>query len=69
MAQWRDVLIALHRLPDDDWLGYTHAHFPIAVFDEQVIRRGWAFARQGDGYLALTASGGLTLVRGPGRLS
>jgi hypothetical protein len=67
VAQWRDLLIALHRLPADDWLGYTHAHFPTAAFDETVIRRGWAFARKGEGYLALTASAGLELIKnGPG---
>jgi len=67
VAQWRDLLIALYRLPDDDWLGYTHAHFPIAAFDEYTIKRRWAFARKGEGYLALTASGGMTFVKsGPG---
>lgn len=67
VAQWRDLLIALYRLPDDDWLGYTHAHFPVAAFDEYALKRGWAFARAGDAYLALTASGGITLVKsGPG---
>jgi hypothetical protein len=67
VAQWRDLLIALHRLPEDDWLGYTHAHFPLAAFDEYVLRRGWAFARKGEAYLALTAFGGITLVKsGPG---
>ena len=67
VAQWQDVLIALHRLPADDWLGYTHAHFPIAAFDQVALRRGWAFARKGDAYLALTASMGMKLVkRGPG---
>ena len=63
VAQWKDLLIALYRLPDDDWLGYTHAHFPIAALDEHVIREGWAFARKGDGYLALKASQGFTLVK------
>lgn len=67
VAQWRDLLIALHRLPADDWLGYTHAHFPIAAFDEYALRRGWAFARKGEAYLALTASTGMKLVKsGPG---
>ncbi len=62
VAQWRDLLIAVHRLPDDDWLGFTHAYFPVAAFDEHIVREGWAFARKGDGYLALTAAQGLTLV-------
>lgn len=62
VAQWRDLLIAVHKLPDDDWLGFTHAYFPVSAFDEYVLREGWAFARKGDGYLALTAAQGLTLV-------
>lgn len=62
VAQWQEVLIAIHNLPEDDWLGFTHAHFPTAAFDEYTLRDGWAFARRGSGYLALTASQGLELV-------
>ena len=67
VAQWKDMLIAIHKLPDDDWMGFTHAYFPIQAFDDGTLRedargRTWAFARKGDGYLALTASQGLTLV-------
>lgn len=62
VAQWKDVLIALHKLPADDWLGFTHAYFPTVNFDETVIRNGWAFARKGDGYLALTAATGFTMT-------
>jgi hypothetical protein len=63
VAQWRDALIALYALPDDDWMGFTHAYFPTYAFNETVLREGWAFARKGDGYLALTADMPLTLVR------
>lgn len=63
VAQYKDVLIAIHNLPDDDWMGFTHAYFPTYAFDEYTLRDGWAFARKGDGYLALTASQGLELVR------
>jgi len=62
VAQWKDVLIAIHKLPDDDWLGFTHAYFPIYAFDEHAIRNGWAFARKGAGYLAITAAHGLMLT-------
>jgi hypothetical protein len=66
VAQWKDVLIAIHNLPDDDWMGFTHAYWPVYAFDEQAVEDGWAFARVGDGYLALTAAQGLSLVtRGP----
>ncbi|MXZ19699.1 MAG: hypothetical protein F4Y84_03655 [Caldilineaceae bacterium SB0665_bin_25] len=61
-AQWKDLLVAVHRLPGDDWLGFTHAYFPTFAFDEHEIRAGWACARVGDGYLAITASAGLTLT-------
>ena len=68
VAQWRDALIAVHKLPDDDWMGFTHAYFPTGAFDEYSIwdgadGRSWAFARKGDGYLALTAAQGLALVK------
>jgi hypothetical protein len=62
VAQWKDVLIAVHNLPADDWMGFTHAYFPIYAFDEHVLRDGWAFARTGTGYLALTAARDLELV-------
>jgi hypothetical protein len=60
-AQWKDVLIAVYNLPEDDWMGYTHAYFPTYAFDEHEISGSWAFARKGDGYLALTALQGIKL--------
>lgn len=66
VAQWKDVLFALYDLPADDWLGFTHAHFPIYLFDEYEIQDNWAFARKGAGYVALYASNGISLMkRGP----
>jgi hypothetical protein len=67
VAQWKDVLIAVHNIPDDDWLGFTHAFFPVWAFDEYDLRADaqghkWAFARKGDGYLALTAARGLEFI-------
>jgi hypothetical protein len=62
VAQWKDALIAVHNLPDDDWMGFTHAYFPVYAFDEHALRDGWAFARKGAGYLALTAAQGLALT-------
>ncbi|MGB9752315.1 hypothetical protein [Roseiflexus castenholzii] len=47
---------------DPQWMGWTHAYFPTFAFDEYALREGWAFARVGNGYLALTAANGLTLV-------
>jgi hypothetical protein len=71
VAQWKDVLVAIHHLPDDgrpDNLGFTHAYFPTYEFDEYTFEenaRGirWAFARQGSGYLALAAAQGFELLR------
>ena len=68
VAQWKDILIAVYHLPEEDWwggsqTGFTHAYFPTYAFDEYCLRQGWAFARKGEGYLALTASQGFNLVR------
>lgn len=62
VAQWRDLLIAVYALPEDDWMGFTHAYFPLHAFDAHELRAGWAFARKGNGYLALTAARGLELI-------
>jgi hypothetical protein len=61
-AQWKDVLVSVHNFPGSDWMGFTHAYFPTAAFDEYVLRDGWAFARKGDGLIALTAMLGIELV-------
>ena len=61
-AQWKDVVIAVHKLPDNDWLGFTHAYFPAWAFDEYALRGAWAFACKGEGYLALTAARGLEFI-------
>jgi hypothetical protein len=66
VAQWKDVLIAVYKLPADDWMGFTHAYFPVHAFEETMFQGGWAFARMGDGYLAITASCGIEQIkRGP----
>ena len=61
-AQWGDVLMSIHELPADDWLGYTHAYFPVRAFEEHTFQGHWAFARQGNGYLALTAARGFDFI-------
>lgn len=72
VAQWRDVLFSIYRLPDDDWMGFTHAYFPTFAFDETSIQESaagqvWAFACKDAGYLALTSSPRLvSMSRGPG---
>jgi len=61
VAQWKDLLMAIYQLPEDDWMGFTHAYFPAYAFDEYVLRDGWVFAQKSQGYLALTASQGFRL--------
>jgi hypothetical protein len=63
VAQWKDALIAVYQLPEDDWMGLTHAYFPAYAFDEYVIRQGWAFARKGNGYLAIMAKQGIDFTK------
>ncbi|MBN1815384.1 MAG: hypothetical protein JXA14_26365, partial [Anaerolineae bacterium] len=68
VAQWKDVLVAVHKLPEDDWMGFTHAYFPAVTFDEYVLREDagshmWAFARKEAGYLAITASQEMELIK------
>ncbi len=58
-AQYKDVLVSVHKFDENDWMGYTHAYFPEYAFDEHAIRDGWAFAKKNDGYLAITAKNGL----------
>jgi len=63
VAQWKDMLIAVYHLPEDDWMGFTHAYFPTYAFDEYILKDGWAFAQKGGGYLALRAANGFNLIR------
>ncbi|MBK9122271.1 MAG: hypothetical protein IPM16_03990 [Chloroflexi bacterium] len=60
------TVICLYSLDAAVGLGFSHAYFPCAEFDEHVIRGAWAFARLGDAYLALWGDGPLALLdRGP----
>jgi len=66
IAQWKDVLCAVYNFPEGDWMGFTHAYFPTYAFDRHAFSGGWAFARKGSGYLALTCARGFELIkRGP----
>jgi hypothetical protein len=62
-AQWQDALIAVHQFPVEDWMGYTHAYFPVHGMDEHAFREGWAFGRAGDGYIALRAAQGMEFLK------
>jgi hypothetical protein len=63
VAQWKNNLVAVYNLPQDDWMGFTHAYFPAYAFDETVFARGWAFARLGDAFLGITCSQGFEQVK------
>jgi len=71
VAQWKDVLVAVHQLPDapqPTQLDFTHAYWPCYEFDEYAFEennRGlrWAFACKDSGYVALAAAQGFELVR------
>ncbi len=62
VVQWGDVLIAQYHLPEDDWLGFTHAYFPMTTFDNTVIEDHWAFACKNQGYLAIYSHSGFELI-------
>jgi hypothetical protein len=63
VAQWKDTLVAVYQIPEDAWLGFTHAYFPVHLFDETAFEGGWAFARKDQGYVAITASTGFEQVK------
>ncbi|MDZ4766533.1 MAG: hypothetical protein SGI73_18505 [Chloroflexota bacterium] len=58
----RRTVICLYRLEAGIGMDFTHAYFPTAAFDEWHIAGGWAFARVGNGYVALWGDGDLTLT-------
>jgi hypothetical protein len=60
--QHRDVVLAVHGLPDDaprGPVGGTHVWFPAAQMDEVVRRGPWLAGRVGRGYVAVAMDGGL----------
>ncbi len=46
-------MICLYRFEPGVGLGLSHAYFPTQMFDEYVIEDQWAFARSGQGYVAV----------------
>lgn len=57
------TVICLYRLEERVGLGFTHAYFPTALFSEYHLSGGWAFARAGNGYVALWGDGELVLTK------
>jgi hypothetical protein len=56
------TVICLYRFEPNVGLGFSHAYFPVPMFDETRIKGQWAFARTGDGYVALWGDGDLVLT-------
>ena len=56
------TVICLYSLESTIGLGFTHAYFPSAAFDDYRIQGQWAFARRGEAYVALWSDGELRLV-------
>ncbi len=63
VAHWRDVLVVAYGAAPAHALVFTHAYFPRALFDDVKFGDGWVMARKGNGYVALTATGGVELVK------
>lgn len=62
VKQFRDVVLALYRIPPDDPMGYTHAWFPLSTLDSWEQRGVWTIGRRGDGIVALACEGGARIV-------
>ncbi len=56
------TVICLYRFEPGVGPGFSHAYFPVAMFDETRSDGQWAFARVGDGYIALWGDGELILT-------
>jgi hypothetical protein len=60
--QFRDVVLALYRIPPDDPTGYTHAWFPLSTLDSWEQCGVWTIGRRGNGIVALACEGGSRFV-------
>jgi hypothetical protein len=60
--QFRDVVLALYRIPPDDPMGYTHAWFPLSTLDWWEQCGVWTIGRRGAGVVALACQGGARIV-------
>jgi hypothetical protein len=62
VAMHDQTVMCLYRREENVGLGFTHAYFPVMMFDDVYIEGQWAFARLGEGFLALWGDGDLTLL-------
>ncbi len=56
------TVMCLYNLALGGGLPFTHAYFPTVAFDECALDGHWAFARVGNGYVALWGDGELQLT-------
>ncbi len=64
-AQYRNLVLALYRIPQDDPRPLTHLRLPMAEFDEVREQAGWIFARKGNGYIGVTSRPFMTPAERP----
>jgi len=53
VAQHRNLLVCIHRIPEGDEHPFSHAYVPKVAFDDLREKNGWITARRGNGFLAL----------------
>lgn len=53
VAQHRNLLVCIHRIPEGDEYPFSHAYVPKAAFDDLREQNGWIMTRKGNGFLAL----------------
>jgi hypothetical protein len=58
-GQWKDALVVVYNFSSEDWMGFTHAYFPVNSMESYQITDRWAFGKVGEGYIALGAANGL----------
>jgi hypothetical protein len=62
VAMTGSTVLCLYNLTLGGGLPFTHAYFPAMAFDEYAMAGPWAFARVGNGYVALAGDGDLQLT-------
>lgn len=62
VAMTDSTVFCLYNLTTGGGLAFTHAYFPAMAFDEYAMAGPWAFARVGNGYVALAGDGDLQLT-------
>lgn len=69
-VQYKGTSLLHYKIPQEGYLGYTHAYWPQMAFEEVWLneQQGIAAARKGNGYIGLVATNGLALQQsGPYR--